>query len=191
MSLSARNRLYQNASRIPEAPVALLLGTAKYYQGSINLYYEYRIRAAVELFESGKIRAILISGDNSQKNYNEPQEMKQDLMARGIPSEYITLDYAGFRTLDSIVRAKQIFEQSSLIIVSQRFHCERAIFLADNHQIDAVGYVAKTVSLRWHIRVRLREVLARFAAFLDVKFLDRQPKFLGQKEVIQLKERRQ
>lgn len=187
VSLSTKERIYTEVAQVPEQPIALLLGTAKYYQGLPNLYYEYRIRAAVELFESGKVRAILVSGDNSEKNYNEPQEMKDDLIARGIPDEYITLDYAGFRTLDSIVRAKAIFGQSSLIVISQEFHCQRAIFIANNSGMTAFGYVAETVPLRWGFKVRSREILARFVAFLDVKILNRQPKFLGQKEEIRLK----
>jgi SanA protein len=188
ISQSTQNRIYSNIDQIPEKPVALLLGTSKYYQGRINLYYEYRIRAAVELFEKGKVRAILVSGDNSMPDYNEPLEMKQDLVSRGVPAEYIAPDYAGFRTLDSIVRAKQVFGQTALIIVSQEFHCQRAIFIADRYKISAIGYAATDMPLQGGIRVRLREVIARFVAVLDITIFNRQPKYLGVRETILLKQ---
>ena len=108
-------KLFSEVSDIPENKVGLLLGTSKYLQnGNINLYYQYRLEATVSLYQNGKIDYILISGDNGQKSYNEPETFKDDLIKSGIPADKIYLDYAGFRTLDSIVRAKEIFGQTKI-----------------------------------------------------------------------------
>jgi SanA protein len=109
--------------------VGLVLGTSQYLKnGYLNWYFKYRIEATVELYKKGKIDFILVSGDNSHKNYDEPTAFKNELIKRGIPADQIYLDYAGFRTLDSVVRAKEIFGQTSITIISQKFHNERAIY---------------------------------------------------------------
>ena len=183
----ADGRVYSSTKTIPEMPVALLLGTAKTYRGLDNAFYTARIRAAAELYHSGKIRGILISGDHGRPDYNEPQDMRQDLVRAGVPSQFITLDYAGFRTLDSVVRAKEVFGQSHLVIVSQRFHVERALYLAQQQGIAAVGYVAQDPPNRTsRIKVRAREVLARAAAVFD-SFIDRDPRHLGRTENVSLR----
>lgn len=148
--------------------------------GHSNYYFTYRINAAVELFKSGKIDYILVSGDNGTKEYNEPRDMYEALIEAGIPSERIVLDYAGFRTLDSIVRCKEVFGQESFTIISQEFHNERAVFLAHAHGINAVGYNARDVSRGYSIKTRVREVFARTKVFIDL-FIQKQPKFLGEK----------
>ncbi|MEM6696956.1 MAG: ElyC/SanA/YdcF family protein, partial [Bacteroidota bacterium] len=113
--ITAKDRLYKAVEEIPEHRVGLLLGTSqKLADGRTNLYYAYRIQAAADLYKAGKIEFILASGDNSVKSYDEPSDMKADLMAKGIPESKIYLDYAGFRTLDSVVRAKAIFGQQKL-----------------------------------------------------------------------------
>jgi SanA protein len=184
----AAGRMHLNLRKVPPRPVALLLGTAKYVaRGRRNLFYTFRIRAAARLFHAGKVRAILVSGDNSYKSYNEPETMKADLIAAGVPAKYITLDFAGRRTLDSVVRAKAIFGQRSVTIVSQHFHSGRAIYIADAHGIDAVAYLARGVRGRSGLRIRLREVLARARAFLDVNLLDTRPRFGGKRETVILK----
>ena len=165
---------------------ALVLGTAKFYKGRKNPFYENRLDAAAELWTAGKIEAILVSGDNSRKEYDEPTNMKMDLIDRGIPPEYITIDYAGFRTLDSVIRADEIFGLDDYIIVSQPFHCIRAIFLAEKHGQKVIGYCAKDVLSPAGIKTRLREVLARSKAALDVA-VGKEPKFLGKKEVVAYK----
>ena len=132
-----------------------------------------------------KISKILISGDNSTKEYDEPESMKQALIAKGVPGEDIVLDYAGFRTLDSIIRAKKIFGQTKLTIISQRFHNERAIYLALENGIDAIGYNAKEIrgSTSFLKTGYLREGLARVKMFLDIWF-GKSPKFMGKQEKI-------
>ncbi|WP_462323133.1 SanA/YdcF family protein, partial [Halochromatium sp.] len=129
ISLSTRQSITDDLDQVQPAQVALLLGTSPSLRGRPNEFYQARIKAAAELYRCGKVRGILVSGDNATRYYNEPVAMQKDLMAAGIPPEYITLDYAGFRTLDSMVRAKQVFGLEEVLVVSQRFHAARAIFL--------------------------------------------------------------
>lgn len=169
---------------IPRNDVGLLLGTSpKLKNGNNNLYFDYRILAATVLYKSGKIKYILISGDNRKKDYNEPEEMKNALIQKGVPESAIYLDYAGFRTLDSVVRAKEVFGQSRLTIISQRFHNERAIYLAEQNGIDAIGYNAKDVNAYAGLKTNARELLARVKMFIDLA-VDKQPHFLGKKIII-------
>ncbi|MBN1950278.1 MAG: YdcF family protein [Bacteroidales bacterium] len=178
---AGKGNLYNSTEKVPHNKVGLLLGTSKFLvSGQINQYYQYRIDAAVKLYKAGKIDFILISGDNSQKHYDEPTTMKNDLVERGIPAERIVLDYAGFRTLDSIVRSRAIFGQKSITIISQKFHNERAIYIADKKGIKAVGYNAKDVTAYYGFKTRVRENFARVKMLLDLA-VDKQPKFLGEK----------
>ncbi len=178
---NAKNKLFVTVESVPQNNVGLVLGTVKRLQnGQINLYYKYRIEATISLYTSGKISYIIVSGDNSTSAYDEPTDFKSDLIAGGIPEDKIYLDYAGFRTLDSVVRVKEIFGQDSVTIISQGFHNERAIYLAENFDINAVGFNAKDVSGRYGLKVQLREYLARTKVFLDILF-NVQPKFLGKK----------
>ena len=174
---SARGRLYQSASAVPQRSVGLLLGTSKYAAGGrINPYYQYRIDAALALYQAGKIDELIVSGDNAHASYDEPTQMRADLIALGIPAQHLHRDYAGFRTLDSVVRAGKVFGQIKFTVISQRFHNQRAIYLARANGFDAIGFDAQAVSGGW--RVQLREWLARTAAVLDV-LRGKQPRFLG------------
>jgi SanA protein len=132
----------------------------------------------VKLYKAGKIDFVLVSGDNGNKQYDEPTDFKDELVANGIPENKIFLDYAGFRTLDSVVRAKKVFGQNSLTFISQEFHNERAIYLAQVNDIKAVGFNAQDASLRYGIRVKIREYFSRTKVFIDILFRV-QPKFLG------------
>lgn len=176
---AAASRVHQSVDKVPHNKVGLLLCTSKTANGRRNLFFIERARAAERLYAAGRIDCLLISGDNSIESYNEPQDMKETLITLGIPAEVIYLDYAGFSTLDSIIRAKRVFRLSRVTVVSQRFHCERALYLADNHDLDAVGFAAGDVAGPLANRVYLREYLARVKAFLDVNVLRTQPKFLG------------
>lgn len=179
VSAQTSEKIYTSTEKIPEHRVGLLLGTSKYLSsGHVNLYYKYRIEAATKLYHSGKIEFVLISGDNSAKSYNEPQLMKEDLIKNGIPESKIFLDYAGFRTLDSILRSREIFGQKSITIISQRFHNERALYLANHFKIDAVAFNAKDVNLNYGLKTQLREKLARCKMLLDLLFKVK-PKYLG------------
>ena len=180
-----QGRIFSTAESIEKHKVGLLLGTSKLLKdGRTNLYFQYRIDAAVELFENGKIEHVLISGDHGINTYNEPLDMKNELMQHGIPESNIHLDYAGFRTLDSVVRAKEIFGQSSFIVISQRFHNERAVYLAIQNDIDAIGFNARDVDRIMGFKTNCREKLARVKAYLDILFRVR-PKFLGERVEIQ------
>ena len=178
---NAQGKIYSETTNIPKNNVGLVLGTSKLLRnGRINLYYKYRLNAAIELFKSHKINFIVISGDNGSKSYDEPTDFKNDLIKAGIPENKIFLDYAGFRTLDSVVRIKEIFSQNSVTIISQQFHNERAIYLAEHFNINAIGFNAKGISGKYGLRVQLREYLARVKVFVDIVF-NVEPKFLGQK----------
>jgi len=178
---TASKKVYNSTEKIPHNKVGLLLGTSKTLSnGRINLYYKYRIDAAVDLFKSGKIDFILVSGDNSTQDYDEPSTIKEDLIKNGVPSNKIFLDYAGFRTLDSIVRCKEIFGQNSITVISQQFHNERAIYIAENKGIQAVGYNSKNVTVRYGFKTLVREKFARVKMFIDLIF-DKKPRFLGDK----------
>ena len=178
------SKIYTEVGTIPMNRVGLRLGTSpKLKNGNNNLYFDYRILAAMELYKAGKIKYILISGDNRREEYNEPEEMKKALMQKGVPEKFIYLDYAGFRTLDSVVRAKEVFGQNQLTIISQRFHNERAIYLAEKNGINAIGYNAKDVSAYAGLKTNIRELLARVKMFIDLA-IDKQPHFLGEKILI-------
>ena len=175
------SRVYDSVESVPQEKVALVLGTSrKLGNGSPNLYFTYRIQAAKELYDAGKVKAFVVSGDNKHASYNEPRDMKNALVALGVPDSIIYLDYAGFRTLDSVVRMKEIFGQSDFIIVSQKFHNERAVFLAQYYGYNAYGYNAEDLQLnRFSIKTVIREKFARVKVFLDL-VLGKGPKFLGE-----------
>lgn len=176
---NAKHKTFSDASKIQENKVGLVLGTSKYLSnGRINLYFKYRIDATVELFTKGKIDFILVSGDNGNKHYDEPSDFKNELILQGIPEHKIFLDYAGFRTLDSMVRAKAIFGLDSVTVISQKFHNERAIYLAEQHGLAAAGYNAKDLSGSYGLKTQIREYFARTKAIVDILFKV-QPKFLG------------
>lgn len=185
VSASAKANMYSSVTNVPAKKVGLLLGTSKYLSDSmVNLYYQYRIDATVALYKAGKIQYVLISGDNSRKEYSEPEMMQADLIAAGIPAERIFLDFAGFRTLDSIVRCKLVFGEDDILIISQPFHNERALFIADKKDIKAVAFNAQDVSANYGFKTQLREKLARIKLLLDIA-IDKQPKFLGKQVRIQ------
>ena len=182
-----RDMLYSNVDEVPYNNVGLVLGANKRSgHGSVNLYFANRIEAAVQLFEAGKIRHILVSGDNHISEYDEATDMKNALVAMGVPDSCITLDYAGFRTLDSVVRCRKIFGQDKVTVISQKFHNQRALFIARYYGLEAVGFNAKDVPAKYSIRTSLREHFARFKAVLDLYILKTAPRFLGPEEKISL-----
>jgi len=165
---------------VPSKKVALILGTSEFLKnGSTNLYFKFRVEAVARLWRVGKIKYVLVSGDNSKKDYDEPSAMMEALIERGVPASRIVLDYAGFRTLDSVVRAKEVFGQDDIIIVSQQFHVERALILADFKGIEAYGYNAVDVEVYSGFRTKVREYFARIKLWLDL-VIGVDPKFLGE-----------
>ncbi len=177
---STQGKTFSNIEEVPANRVGLVLGTSnKLVGGQPNPYYSYRIHAALALFKAKKIDFILVSGDNGTQYYNEPETIKKDLVAGGVPTEKIFLDYAGFRTLDSMVRAKEVFGLDRVTIISQKFHNERAIYLAEKKGLTAVGFNAEDVSGNNGLKVHVREYFARVKVFIDLVF-NTQPKFYGE-----------
>ena len=165
--------------RLPSLDVALVLGTApRVWQGRPNQFFERRMDAAAELYRAGKVRWLLVSGDNRSQYYDEPTAMRAALMRRGIPAEAIYRDYAGIRTLDSVLRASTVFGQQRFVVVSQRFHTERAIFLARRHGIEAWGYEADDIAGALGMVPRLREFAGRLRALWDL-LMDSEPRHGG------------
>ena len=173
--------VFSNTENIHYNRVGLLLGTSKLLRGGTsNQYFQHRITAAMELYRSGKITYLIISGDNSRKEYNEPQDMKEELVKNGIPARNIFLDYAGFSTYESVVRIREIFGQTRFTVISQEFHTRRAVFIANELGMDATGYNASDVKAYSGLKTRIREKFARVKVFLDLWF-ESDPTFLGEK----------
>jgi len=173
--------IYSDISTLPKKNVALVLGTSWSFQGRLNHYYTSRIKATSDLYKAGKVKKILVSGDNSTKYYNEPIVMQKDLVKLGVKEEDIYLDYAGFSTLDSVIRAKEVFGLNDFVIISQGFHCKRALFIARSKDIKAIAYRTPYIEHSGKIRVFMRELLARIKAGFDIWILNSSPKFLGEK----------
>ena len=182
---TTHKQIYSDVNAIPKNKVGLLLGTAKYEDKArklINPYYQNRIDATVALYMAGKVDYIIVSGDNSSAYYNEPALMKADLIARGIPAKKIYMDNAGFRTLDSILRCRDIFGQDHFTIISQAFHNQRALFIANHKQITAVAFNAAEGDSFWD--AILREKLARVKMVFDLIF-NTQAQYYGERVEIE------
>ncbi len=182
---SAKNKTFFNTTTISKNKVGLVLGTSKKLSsGASNPYYTNRIKATIALYNAKKIDFVLVSGDNGSIYYNEPNSFKKDLIKGGIPANKIFLDYAGFRTLDSMVRAKVIFGLDTVTIISQKFHNERAIYIAQQKGLNAIGFNAEDIEGKSGFKVHLREYFARVKVFIDLLF-NTQPKFFGDKIIIE------
>ncbi len=180
---------YESIDKIPHNKVGLLLGTSSLdATGQPNEFFTYRIMAASQLFKSGKVDYILVSGDNLHKSYNEPRQMTRALIKSGVPANRIISDYAGISTLDSVIRARKVFLLKSVTIISQSFQNERALFIADNNGLNAIGYNALSPESGWFPKTAIREFFAKIKCTLDVYVLKTQPKFLGKPEIIDKEE---
>ena len=179
-------RVFDGASidAVPRQRAAVVMGCVRTLPNGLdNLYFLRRIDAAAELYKAGKVDCLIVSGDNHVKTYDEASDMKSSLVEAGVPEAQIVCDYAGFRTLDTVVRAKKVFGLDSFVIVSQSDHVRRAVFTARGFGCDAYGYAAQDVNGRYSIKTTIREQLAKIAAVLDV-ILRRSPKFLGPREML-------
>ena len=176
----SKGRMYSDVQQIPYRKVGLVLGTTPFTAtGRVNCYYRNRMQAAAELYFAKKISYILVSGDNHVMTYNEPEEMRNSLVALGVPRSAIYLDYAGFRTYDSMVRGKKVFNLDSVTVISQKWHNERAIYIAERKGLDAIAYNAKDVKVRLSFfKNHAREALSKVKVVLDILF-HKKPKFLG------------
>lgn len=182
---STEEKVYSDLSELPDHRIGLVLGTShRTVGGGPNPFFQKRIEMAATLYERGKIDHFILSGDNSTRYYNEPVEMKKALIRHGVPASAITLDYAGLRTLDSVVRSKKVFGQNKITIITQPFHCYRALFISRYYEMDAVAMVAEDPDPQQTLKVHLREYLARAMAVLDLYIFKTDPRFLGEKEEI-------
>lgn len=183
---STKSQVFGEVNSLPQNKVALVLGTSpELPNGQTNLYFQNRMEAAAELFHAGKVEHLVLSGDNGRKIYNEPEAMQEALVKLGVPIDKLTLDYAGFRTLDSVVRCQKIFGQDNFTVISQKWHNHRAVFIANAKGMQAIAYNAPKV-VNATRRATNREYLARVKAVLDIFIFRKAPKFLGKKENIDL-----
>ncbi len=182
---SNRTSLYSDVDTIPARDVGVVFGAIpKLRDGRDNLHFTNRIDAAMTLYQSGKVRHLIVSGDNHIAGYDEPTAMREALIARGVPADVITCDYACFRTLDTVVRAQAVFEAGPCILITQRYHNTRALEIARARGVDAIGFCAADVPRYLSLKTRLREVLARTWTILDLYVWNRQPHFLGTAEPV-------
>lgn len=176
---------FNSVSELKPVHCAILLGTSKWLRGGRrNLYYHYRILAAAELYNSGKCKKIIVSGDNGTMQYNEPMTMKRDLVKMGVKWDDVICDYAGFRTLDSIIRFKEIFGQKEGIVVSQKFHNTRAVYIGRAYGIELSGLNAQDVTVYYGFKTRIREIFSKMMCMLDVEIFHTNPRFLGERIMI-------
>jgi SanA protein len=182
---AAKGRVYDRADLLPPRVWGLVLGTSEHRRdGGDNPYFKYRIEAAAKLYRLGKVKRLLVSGDNHLNSYNEPADMRRALIAQNVPAGVITLDYAGLRTLDSIVRAEKVFGLARFTIISQRDHDERALLIAKHYGIDAIAYAADDVPFQYAQRAHIHEWLAEMKVVLDLFVLHTKPRYLGARQVV-------
>lgn len=174
--------IYQRVGEVPAAPVGIVFGAKVYESGALSPVLEARVRAAVDLYHAGKVRKLLMTGDNGRASYDEVTAMKRRAVALGVPAVDVVRDFAGFRTFDSCYRAREIFGVDRAVLVTQAFHLNRAVFLARRLGMDAIGFTAPPGMPDSMIRAsERRELLARAAAVSDT-LLRRRPKYLGRSE---------
>lgn len=173
--------LYDVVDEVPHRKAGLVFGCSEKLGSRDNLYFKYRIEAAVALWKAGKVDCLIVSGDNREKYYNEPVAMRKALVKAGVPFKKIVCDYAGLRTLDSVIRAKKIFGLEEVTLISQKFQNERAAYIAKANGMDVIGYNATGVEGYAARKTEDREVLARVKMWLDVHITNKQPRHLGDK----------
>jgi SanA protein len=170
-----KSYIYEDISKIPEREIALVLGTSKKnMKGEANSFFENRMDAAAELYHKGKVKGLLLSGDNRTRYYNEPEDMKKALMEKGVPENVISIDTAGLRTLESVYRCSKLFHHQNVTIITQQFHAFRALYISQYYEMNAIAYSAAEVPVYSSTKVTIREFFARPKALLDLYL----PKFL-------------
>lgn len=182
---STQGQVFDTMEQLPANRVGLVLGTTnKLKSGEDNPYFTGRIKAAAELYHRGKIKKIILSGDNRSRYYNEPLRMKNAMLNENVPEKDIILDNAGLRTLDSVIRCKEIFGNDSVTIITQRFHTYRALFISDYYTIKAVALAASDVPFPKSMPTTIREIMARPLAVIDLYILKKSPEYaVIQKEI--------
>ena len=180
IAIRAHGRIFTEVEQVPASEIGLVLGTsARAADGSENPFFAGRMAAAAELYRAGKVRHLVVSGDDRREGNDEPRDMRAALAKLGVPENATTLDAGGFRTLDSMARAKELFSLTRAIIVTDDFHAERAILLARHFGIDAYAYTSTPLPFHRSKKTRRREIGARFAALLDLYVLDTEANLVG------------
>jgi SanA protein len=186
MVRQGRGKIARGIATVPARDVAVVLGTSPTLRGNPNQFFVGRMDTAAELYRTGKVKHLLVSGDNGSRGYDEPTAMRDALMKRGVPEGAITLDYAGFRTLDTMARAHAVFGLTQCTVVTDDFHLARSIYLARAHGIDAIGCSSPRIPWEWSKKTRMREIASRTAAWLDVWVLRTKPRYYGPKVEIRV-----
>jgi SanA protein len=178
--------VYSDYALLPSNDVGLVLGTSPYARnGSPNPQFYGRIQAAVQLYQLGKVKHLIVSGANPDASYNEPRAMWRELTKQGVPPQAITMDFAGFRTFDSVTRAQLVFGVDKITVITQRYHAYRAVFIGKKEHMQIVAYAAQGDDSGVPMRQLVREWFARIRAIFDIYLLQTTPKFLGQPEPIE------
>ncbi len=177
MIARASGRITRDTNNVAAHETAIVLGTSPGTAAAPNVFFTNRIATTTALWKAGKVKRIIVSGDNRRNDYNEPSAMRAALVAGGVPHDAIVLDYAGLRTLDTMFRAIRVFHVSKALVVTDDWHLPRAIFLADQAGIVATGVASKDVPWRHSPGTRVREVLSRVKSVLDIYVLGTKPRF--------------
>lgn len=182
ISKAAGHAIYEHGQKVPKAYAALILGAKVHPSGRLSHMLEDRVITGLELYREGTVQKLLLSGDHGQKEYDEVNAMRAYLLKHGVPAQDIFMDHAGFNTYASMYRARDVFQVQDVIVVTQKFHLPRAVYIARQLGLQAVGLVAdrRVYMPASQIKSTVRELLARVKAFVDVHLLHAQPKYLGE-----------
>ncbi|MBD3307129.1 hypothetical protein GF339_11945 [candidate division KSB3 bacterium] len=182
MQWTLEESLYREAEAVPKAYTALILGAKVFSSGRLSHMLEDRVLTGLELYQQGKVQKLLLSGDHGQVEYDEVNAMREYLLDRGVPPQDIFMDHAGFRTYESMYRARDVFQVQDVVIVTQEFHLARSVYTARALGLEAYGLVAdrRPYTPASQMKSDLREILARVKAFLDVEILRPTPTYLGE-----------
>ena len=174
--------VYDDWALLPSNDVGLVLGTSPYVRGGgANPQFYGRIQAAAQLYQLGKVKHLIVSGANPDSTYNEPRAMWRELTKLGIPSQDIIMDFAGFRTFDSVTRAKLVFGVDKVTVITQRYHAYRAVFVGKKAHMQIVAYAAPgDDGDQPPLQQSIREWFARVRVVFDIYVLQTAPKFLGE-----------
>jgi SanA protein len=180
----SNNKIYRSANDVPsENRIAIVLGAGVKEGGKLTDALFDRVTTAVELYKAGKVKKIVMSGDNPNPQYDEPTAMKAEVVRQGVPENDVVLDFAGRRTYDTCYRAKEIFEIKKAVIVTQEFHLPRSIYLCQNMEIDSIGIVANRRNYLAENYWAFREFFSVASAWFEMNFIPFEP-IKGNKEPI-------
>ncbi len=170
VSASGNDRVFDSVENIPANDTGLVLGTSRLLPSRrLNHFFVERIDAAARLYHAGKVKRLILSGRVDPADcYNEPEDMRRALQARDVPDRCLELDPLGFRTIESVRRAREAYGLSKVTVISQEFHNRRALFFCQHYALNAIGFNARSVAWQRSWRTLVREVLARFVAIVEV-----------------------